>query len=179
MIDKILECYSCPYCKHTAKSSSGRTLHRKSCKEKSSHMAAQKKYKVGQKVKFRGKEGKIKELKEGLAALDNGEIAACGKLSKTSKKESRKITYSSPRTALEWVDIYIAKHREKQENDVELRKYIAMLFSLSSYTAHRKWTKDQLEEALDRRLPWPKSSNSSAAKMSSARPKKSVTTKSN
>lgn len=71
-IQKALDALICPYCGHKAKSSSGRTLHRKKCKAINGAIEAAKKLKIGDKHDG----GTIKDVHDGLVQINDDVFAA-------------------------------------------------------------------------------------------------------
>jgi len=146
-IDKILDEYRCPYCDREAKSASGKTLHRKKCKELKKAVIAQSNFKVGQTITHLRKEHQIVQLKDGLALLDDDSIICINALKKTVVKIEPLIVIKSPATIKQWVKEYRA--RKKKIGINKFKQQIKMLFKHSSYVQYKKWDEEALDKVLE------------------------------
>ena len=150
-----LDNYTCPYCRHIASSSSGRTLHLRGCPHAKPNITAARTLAVGARVRYQTKNHKIVKIKDGLILLDNGEIGPATKMNIAKEEEQQpSIIITSPKTAHEWVKSILDRD-ETSKSPAEKRKWVLVLYRLTGYAKHMKWAIEDITAALDKLCPIP------------------------
>ena len=147
-IELALDNYACPYCRHAAKSSSGRTLHLKNCKAIAENEKAAAQWKAGMRVRCQAKDAKISHIKGGLAALDSGEVAPCTRLRKAEAAEFKPQTCPRIKDADEWVTQVVERCKGRGLKSKEIKAWVKTLYKVSGYPKYRMWKPEDITKAL-------------------------------
>lgn len=153
----------CPYCDKQTSSTSGFRLHTKACKKAGINVKAARQLKAKMPVNYQLKPTKIVHIKDGLVLLSNGEIAPASKVVPHKKPPKPKgLASSNPKNAEEWVNFYCDKYNKESEK--RQRAMIRILYTHTGYAKYRRWTDEDVQEALDKRFGVKKAKKKGAKK---------------
>ena len=139
---------SCPFCAHKSKSSSGRTLHLKTCKRADENRKAAKAFKEGGVARWQLREHRIVAAEEGLIILENGMILPALQLQKPVKSDNEGRVPKQPNSCYEWLAAIVKRYRQRGQITSKDIKWFGILFNYSGYVKHKRWSVAEFNEAL-------------------------------
>lgn len=175
IIEESLKKFVCTYCGKNFKSTSGRSLHLKSCKVMVQSKEDMALCAIGDEASIKGKSKQVMHIEDGLAVLSDGNIIPVSEVNSVrahyAKKEAAKQNssramiadvgwppvYEDISTFEKWVQNTIGRCIRRNQPLKSIPSYVSTLFRLNSFTKYKGWNvewpdKDKLEKYIEKEV---------------------------